>query len=72
MEKILDVGFPKNLKDLRVARGIGQAELAKVFNISLKTISHWETGYSEPSIAQLIALARFFDVTVDDLVGNES
>ena len=72
MEKISDMGFPKNLKDLRVARGIGQAELAKVFNISLKTISHWETGYSEPSIAQLIALARFFDVTVDDLVGNES
>ncbi len=72
MEKISGMGFPKNLKDLRVARGIGQAELAKVFNISLKTISHWETGYSEPSIAQLIALARFFDVTVDDLVGNEN
>lgn len=61
-------GFPKNLKLLRVARGLGQRELAVRLGTTLKTVSHWETGYSEPSIGQLIGLADFFDVTLDDLM----
>ena len=66
MEKI----FKENLKSLRIAKGIGQAVLAEKMNISTKTISHWETGYSEPSIAQLVQLAEFFDVSLDELVGR--
>ena len=62
--------FQKNLKALRAERGIGQAELAKTLDISVKTVPHWETGYTEPSIAQLIALADYFDVTIDELVGR--
>ena len=62
--------FQKNLKALRAERGIGQAELAKTLDISVKTVSHWETGYTEPSIAQLVALADYFDVTIDELVGR--
>lgn len=62
--------FQKNLKALRAERGIGQAELAKTLDISVKMVSHWETGYTEPSIAQLIALADYFDVTIDELVGR--
>lgn len=62
--------FQKNLKAFRAERGIGQAELAKALDISLKTVSHWETGYTEPSIGQLIALADYFDVTIDELVGR--
>ena len=62
--------FQKNLKALRAERGIGQAELAKTLDISVKTVSHWETGYTEPSIAQLIALADYFDVTIAELVGR--
>ena len=58
----------ENLKDLRKAKGIGQDRLAEELNVSVKTISHWETGYSEPSIAQLIELANFFDVSIDELV----
>lgn len=71
MDKNHSVGFPKNLKELRLAKGLGQGELADALNTTLKTISHWETGYSEPSIAQLLALAKFFDVTLDDLLGAE-
>ena len=66
MEKI----FKENLKSLRIAKGIGQSVLAEKMNISTKTISHWETGYSEPSIAQLVQLAEFFDVSLDELVGR--
>lgn len=71
MEQNRKVDFPKNLKMLRNARGVGQRELAALMHTTLKSISHWETGYSEPSIYQLILLADFFDVTLDDLVGRE-
>ena len=60
----------ENLKALRKAKEIGQAELAKELNVSLKTVSHWETGYTEPSITQLIQLANYFDITIDELVGR--
>jgi len=62
--------FHENLKFLRKAKEIGQAKLAQILSISTKTVSHWETGYTEPSIAQLILLADFFDVTIDELVGR--
>lgn len=63
--------FPRNLKILRIAKGMGQRELASALDTTLKTVSHWETGYSEPSILQLVMLADIFDVTLDDLVGRE-
>ena len=63
--------FKETLRELRSMRGLGQQQLADLLKISVKTVSHWETGYSEPSIAQLIALADFFEVTLDDLVGRD-
>lgn len=66
------MAFYERLKNLRKEKEIGQQELALALNISRKSISHWETGYSEPSIAQLIMLADIFDVTLDDLLGREN
>lgn len=63
--------FRETLRELRGMRNLGQQQLADILQISVKTVSHWETGYSEPSIAQLIALADFFEVTLDDLVGRD-
>lgn len=62
--------FSENLRMMRKTQGIGQEELAKYLNISSKTVSHWETGYTEPSIMQLSQLADFFDMTIDELVGR--
>ncbi len=63
--------FRETLRELRGMRNLGQQQLADLLKISVKTVSHWETGYSEPSIAQLIALADIFEVTLDDLVGRD-
>lgn len=60
-----------SLKAMRIERAITQEQLAKKLNISLKTVSHWETGYTEPSITQLIAIADLYSVSLDDLVGRE-
>nr|MBR6778424.1 helix-turn-helix transcriptional regulator [Clostridia bacterium] len=66
------MNLAENLKYLRKLKNIGQAELAQALNVSVKTVSHWETAYTEPSIAQLIQLADFFDVSIDELVGRIS
>ena len=63
--------FKEILKGLRKAKNISQGALAEKLNISLKTVSHWETGYTEPSITQLIQLADFFEVSLDELLGRE-
>ncbi|MBO5362856.1 MAG: helix-turn-helix transcriptional regulator [Clostridia bacterium] len=62
--------FKERLKELRQEKGLSQQELGKVVNMSKMAISHWESGHSEPSIAQLIVLSDLFGVTVDCLVGK--
>ena len=63
------VYFKDRLKELRYEKKISQEELGKIVATSKMGISHWESGHSEPSIKQLIILAKFFDVTVDYLIG---
>ena len=63
--------FKDNLKFLRQEKGIGQVELAKKIGVSKGIISLWENGLREPNMYSLIALANFFEVTIDYLVGIE-
>lgn len=58
------------LRELRKASGINQNELALKLNVSQGTISVWENGEYEPSIAQLVKLANIFSVSVDYLIGR--
>ena len=58
------------LFELRKERGLSQRDVAIEFNVSQSTYNNWENANTQPSIEQLIALARFFEVSVDYLVGN--
>ena len=60
--------FCEILKLLRKENKINQTKLAKELKVSPKTISHWETGYTEPSIAQLISISKFFNISLDELI----
>lgn len=60
--------FKENLKLLRKMRNVSQTDLANSLGVSLKTVSHWETGYSEPSIEQILLIAEYFSVTTDELL----
>ena len=64
----MDVQFKNNLKLLRKERNLTQQELADELSITLKTVSHWETGYTEPSLAQLLFLSDYFNVSLDELL----
>ncbi len=65
------MSFAENLKNLRKLQNIDQETLGRAINVSSKTISHWETAYTEPSISQLIIIADYFDVSLDDLVDRK-
>ena len=62
--------FQESLKELRNERKIGQTELAKAIGVSSGIISLWENGLREPTLSNLIALANYFDITIDYLVGR--
>ena len=59
------------IKELRIEKGISQAELAKQIKVSQKAIDYWERGVNEPKASYIIALADFFDVTADFLLGRK-
>ncbi len=63
------ITFKENLKALRIEAGIGQVELAKQIGVSKGIISLWENGLREPNMYSLILLAKFFNVSIDYLVG---
>lgn len=63
--------FAKNLKLLRQEKNLGQVELAKQLKVSKGIISLWENGLREPNMSSLIALSKFFGVSIDYLVGLE-
>ena len=58
------------LFELRTERNLSQRQMAKALNISQGTYNNWENSNTQPSIEQLIALAKFFGVSVDYLIGN--
>ncbi|MCL2776152.1 MAG: helix-turn-helix domain-containing protein [Oscillospiraceae bacterium] len=59
----------EKLKQFRKARDLTQEQVADIFNVSPQTVSRWETGTNCPDIEMLPALADFFEVTTDDLLG---
>ena len=61
--------FKDNLKELRQEKNLGQVELAKAIGVSKGVISLWENGLREPTISSLIILAKFFNISIDELVG---
>ena len=63
--------FAENLKRLRLEMGLGQVELSQKLGLSKGIISLWENGLREPNMSSLITLAKFFNVSIDYLVGLE-
>lgn len=57
------------IRALRRERGMTQEQLAEAMNVSAAAVSKWENGQSVPDILVLTALADFFEVSLDALVG---
>ena len=57
------------ISQLRKEKGLTQDQIAEVLGASPQTISRWETGTSCPDITMLPAIASYFDITTDELLG---
>ena len=64
------MGMVKNLRNLRLSRGISQQQLADVIGTSQQSIKKYEKQKIEPDISTLMQLADYFGVTVDYLIGH--
>lgn len=59
----------ENIKKYRKSKDITQEVLAERIGVTYQAISKWERGDSFPDITLLPALANFFDISVDELLG---
>lgn len=57
------------IRDLRIDRGLTQADVAKILNVKQNTYCQYEIGVVNYPLEAVIQLAEFYGVSVDYLVG---
>lgn len=60
----------ERIKELRISKGLTQKQLAEETRLSERGIQNYELGERVPTLQAAIALADFFDVSLDYLVGR--
>ncbi len=69
----MELNLAENIREMRKARGITQTELAQSLSVTPQSVSRWETGQAYPDVVLLPKIAKYFDVTLDELMlGLES
>lgn len=63
-----EICFAKNLLTLRKTKKITQSELANFLGVDQRTVSAWEKGLCEPSLAMLSKICEYFDETFDSIL----
>lgn len=67
----MEINLAEKLKSLRKEKNVSQEKLARYLNVSFQAVSRWETGGAYPDISLLPEIARFFGITVDELLQAE-
>ncbi len=62
--------FRQRLQQLREKKGISRRVLSELCGLNSDAIRRYERGESEPTLHSLVAIADFFEVTVDYLAGR--
>ncbi len=62
--------FVANLNELFRASGVSNEKVASATGISRSALGHWRNGVREPKLEAVCALADYFDVSLDELVGR--
>lgn len=60
------------VRELRAERGLSQADLAAAMSVSRQTINAIETERYTPSLPLALALARYFETTVEEMFDDGS
>lgn len=67
---LYEVVYILQLKKLRKERKISQAKFAQAIGVSRSAVSMWEIEASQPDNDMLITIAKYFNISVDELLGN--
>ena len=62
--------YPNRFKDIRIAKGMTQKQVVDDLELSVIAIQNYENLRRKPAYDILIALADYFDVSLDYLVGR--
>lgn len=63
--------FYKKLQELRKQKGLTQEELAEKLYVTRTAVSKWESGRGYPNIDSLKGIAKFFSISLDDLLSGD-
>lgn len=64
------MAFAENLKSLRESKGLTQAELANLIEVSQPTVAQYEKGLKVPTIITGVLLAKRLNTTCEKLVNK--
>lgn len=67
----MSVQIGENLKSLRKSMGLTQQQVADKLNVSRVNYTRYETNASNPDFQTLVALADFYDVSLDLIFGRK-
>lgn len=62
--------FSERIKELRESRGLSQDAVGKIIGVKRYSVYAYEKGKCYPDVEHLMALADYFDVTTDYLLGR--
>ncbi|MDO4902506.1 MAG: helix-turn-helix transcriptional regulator [bacterium] len=62
--------FSQNLRKLRESKNLSQEQFADKIGVSRQSVSAWESGKSSPEIEKASQIAKFFSISIDQLVGE--
>ena len=56
------------LKEIRKKKKLSQQRVALELNVSRESLSYYENGKREPSLALLVEMSKYFNCTIDYLI----
>ncbi len=63
--------FGKNIKKIRSVKNLSQQRFADLFDLKRATLGAYEEGRSEPKIENIIRVANYFSISIDDILTRE-
>ncbi len=61
----------ESIREMRKKKGLTQEALAEFMGVSTASVSKWENGQAAPELGMLVALADYFEISVDALLGHQ-
>ena len=68
---MITIEFGEKLQALRKQKNLTQEDLSEILFVSRTAISKWESGRGYPNIDSLKAIAKFFSISIDELLSGE-